>query len=102
MGLKHFVNFFNKEQFDEIEKKQHDKEFQKKIIDEGRMLSNLTKQPSFNIIKQIISELEIEYIEKATNDKDYAPMYGRESLKRLLEIIDIKIKEANSYLEQES
>jgi uncharacterized protein YaaR (DUF327 family) len=96
MGIKHFQNTFSNEDEPKIS------EYTEKMLEEGKLLSVLTKGKTFSIIKHIIDELILEYIEKATNDKDYAPMYGRESLIRLLEIIESKVSDANSYLNQES
>ena len=97
MGLKHF-QIFNKEDSEDLERLESSKQYKQEVIREGNMLKTLTNAQGFSIIKTIIDELQSEYIEKATIDKDYAPMYGRESLKRLLEIVDGKIEDANSYL----
>lgn len=68
---------------------------------EGIILRELTKHNGFSIIKHIIEELKREYEEKVVIEKDYAPMYGKESLKKLLEIIDERIAVSNSYLDEQ-
>jgi hypothetical protein len=100
MGLKHFIDEMLSR--GEVEEAEIDEKDRAKIIREGQLLLNLTKSPGFSIIKDIIVNLEEEYLERTVIERDYSPMYGRESLKRLLENIEGKIQQANSYLKQES
>lgn len=93
MSFKHFGMFGNEKEQNKVTPEE---------IQEAHAIQSLTTSKGYKILKHIAEDLSLEYIDRAAAEKDYGLLYGRESLKNLLEKIDEKLEKANRILNQDS